>query len=115
MIVAFGGGRHRGWDREVLIACCTLIDADWTLIGNKTGPTRPGFAPSLKFFKLEARFPRHAREIPAAVEYGASQVKAEPEMLASYRFSGHTFEYPIERRSAAPSALGKPRVCTKRR
>lgn len=68
--------------------------ADWTLVGNKTGSTRLGFALSLKFFELEARFPRHAGEIPpAAVEYVASQVKAEPRMLAEYRFSGRTFEY----------------------
>lgn len=88
------GDVRREWDPEDLIACWTLIDADWKLVGNKTGPTRLGFAASLKFFELEARFPRHSGEIPpAAVEYVASQVKVEPEMLASYRFSGHTFEY----------------------
>ena len=85
---------RREWDPEDLIACWTLIEADWTLLGNKTGPTRLGFALSLKFFELEARFPRHAGEIPqAAVEYVASQVKADAGMLASYRFSGRTFEY----------------------
>lgn len=49
---------------------------------------------SLKFFELEARFPRHAGEIPqTAVEYVASQVKVEPDMLGRYKFSGRTFEY----------------------
>lgn len=85
---------RREWDPEDLIACWTLIDADWTLVGNKTGSTRLGFAASLKFFELEARFPHHDVEIPpAAAEYVASQVKVEPEMLAGYRFSGRTFEY----------------------
>lgn len=85
---------RREWDPEDLIACWTLIETDWPLVGNKTGPTRLGFVLSLKFFELEARFPRHAGEIPqAAVEYVASQVKTEPELLASYRFSGRTFEY----------------------
>lgn len=86
---------RREWDPEDLIACWTLIETDWPLVGNKTGPTRLGFALSLKFFELEARFPRHAGEIPqTAVEYVASQVKTEAELLASYRFSGRTFEYP---------------------
>lgn len=85
---------RREWDPEDLIACWTLIDADRKLVGNKTGPTRLGFALSLKFFELEARFPRHTGEIPpAAVEYVAAQVKVEPGMLAGYRFSGRTFEY----------------------
>lgn len=85
---------RREWDPEDLIACWTLIDADRTLVGNKTGPTRLGFALSLKFFELEARFPRHAGEIPPApVDYVASQVKVEPRALADYRFSGRTFEY----------------------
>ena len=85
---------RREWDPEDLIACWTLIEADRKLIGNKTGPTRLGFALSLKFFELEARFPRHAGEIPpAAVEYVASQVKTAAGMLARYRFLGRTFEY----------------------
>lgn len=85
---------RREWEPDDLIACWTLIDADWTLVSNKRGPTRLGFALSLKFFELEARFPRHAGEIPqAAVEYVASQVKVEPDMLGRYKFSGRTFEY----------------------
>ncbi len=85
---------RREWDPEDLIDCWTLIDADRSLVGNKTGPTRLGFALSLKFFELEARLPRHAGEIPpAAVEYVASQVKVEPGKLAGYRFAGRTFEY----------------------
>ena len=47
----------------------------------------------LKFFELEARFPRHVGEIPpAAVDY-VSSVKVEPDTLTDYRFSGRTFEY----------------------
>ena len=85
---------RRDWDPEDLIACWTLLDADRALVGNKTGTTRLGFALSLKFFELEARFPRHAGEIPRpAAHYVASQVKVGPEELAGYRFSGRTFEY----------------------
>ena len=85
---------RREWEPEDLIACWTLIESDWPLVGNKTGITRLGFALLLKFFELESRFPRHASEIPpAAVEYVASQVKVDPETLGRYRFSGRTFEY----------------------
>lgn len=96
---------RREWEPEDLIACWTLIDADWALVANKRGPTRLGFALSLKFFELEARFPRHAGEIPrAAVEYVASQVKIEPaDVLGGYKFSDRTFEY---HRSQIRNALG---------
>lgn len=85
---------RREWEPEDLIAYWTLADGDRPLVGNKRGPTRLGFALALKFFDLEARFPRHAGELPSAVvEYVASQVRVAPEALAGYRFSGRTFEY----------------------
>lgn len=49
---------RREWSPEELIACWTLVDNDWELLGNKTGATRLGFGLLLKFFELEARFPR---------------------------------------------------------
>jgi hypothetical protein len=52
------GGRD--WEPEDLVAHWTLVDDDWRLVANKTGPSRLGFALVLKFFELEARFPRHA-------------------------------------------------------
>lgn len=48
------------------------------MVANKAGATRLGFALILKFFELEARFPRHAGEVhKAAVEYVAEQVKVD--------------------------------------
>jgi len=48
----------------------------------------------LKFFELEARFPRRAGELPpAAVGCVSSRVKAGPDTLTDYRFSGRTFGY----------------------
>ena len=64
------------------------------MVGNKTGATRLGFSLVLKFFEIEARFPRDASEFPAAaVTYVAEQVKVDPGELAAYRFSGRTIEY----------------------
>jgi len=78
---------------EDLITSWTLIDSDWELIGNKTGATRVGFALMLKFFELEARFPREASEFPpAAVTYVAEQVKVDPAELSHYDWSGRAIE-----------------------
>ncbi len=95
---------RREWDPEDLIACWTLVDEDWGLVGNKTGATRLGFALLLKYFELDARFPRHAGEVPwAAVGYVAEQVKVDPGRFAEYAWSGRTIEY---HRAQIREALG---------
>ncbi len=67
---------RREWEPEALIESWTLVEDDWNLVANKSGPTRLGFAVLLKFFDLEGRFPRHAGEVPrAAVAYLATQLK----------------------------------------
>ncbi|MBT2505880.1 hypothetical protein J7I98_08195 [Streptomyces sp. ISL-98] len=45
------------WSPEDVVACWTLVDGDWDLVANKSGPTRLGFCLMLKFFEIEARFP----------------------------------------------------------
>jgi hypothetical protein len=55
---------RREWEPEELIASWTLLDDDWRLVGNKTGVTRLGFSLILKFFAIEARFPRHLGRCP---------------------------------------------------
>ena len=96
---------RRGWEPEELIACWTLVDADWRLVANKSGATRLGFAVLLKFFELEGRLPRHAGEPPpAAVAYLAQQVRVDPgEFATGYGFSGRTAEY---HRAQVRTALG---------
>ena len=47
---------------EELVESWTLLGDDWKRVGNKSGATRLGFAVLLKFFELEARFPRAASE-----------------------------------------------------
>jgi Domain of unknown function (DUF4158) len=96
---------RREWEPEELIACWTLVDADWRLVANKSGATRLGFAVLLKFFELEGRLPRHAGEPPpAAVAYLAQQVRVDPgEFATGYGFSGRTAEY---HRAQVRTALG---------
>lgn len=69
------------WSDEDLVGSWTLVGEDWSLVGNKAGATRLGFAALLKFFEIEARFPRSAEEVPsAAVAYLAEQLKLAPEV-----------------------------------
>lgn len=85
---------RRDWEPEDLVASWTLVDGDWRLIANKSGATRLGFALLLKFFELEACFPRDVDELPAAaVAYIAAQVKVEPDQITKYTWSGRTIEY----------------------
>jgi hypothetical protein len=47
---------RREWSSEDLVASWTLIGEDWLrLVANKSGATRLGFAPILKFFEIEGR------------------------------------------------------------
>src|SRR4051812_22872736 len=80
---------RRDWEPEELIAAWTLLDGDWEPVGNKTGATRLGFGLVLKFLEQEARFPRHAGEIPqAAVDYVAGQVKVDAVGRVHHRPAG---------------------------
>lgn len=95
---------QRGWEPEELIAGWTLVEEDERLVGNKTGPSRLGFALLLKFFELEGRFPESGEEIPpAAVDYVAGLVRVDPSALAKYAWSGRTIEY---HRAQIRGALG---------
>jgi Domain of unknown function (DUF4158)/Tn3 transposase DDE domain len=84
---------RREWELEDLIECLTLDEAEFELLANKTGATRLGFALLLKFFELEARFPRREDVPRAAAEFMAGQVKVDPELFGEYRWSGSTIEY----------------------
>ena len=82
------------WSAEDLVGSWTLVDEDWRLVGNKSGPTRLGFALLLKFFELEARFPASIEELPtAAVAYVADQVMVDTGALVEYPWSGRTIKY----------------------
>ena len=95
---------RREWELEDLIECWTLDEEDFRLMANKSGATRLGFALTLKYFEQEARFPRHAGEMPpAAVEFVAGQVKVDPAVFAEYAWSGRTVEY---HRAQIRAALG---------
>ena len=68
------------WDPEDLLAAWTLVEADWELIANKSGATRLGFALLLKFFELEACFPRSPSEVTGcrSIEPGVMGITPRP-------------------------------------
>ena len=78
---------RREWEPEDLVACWTLVEHDEReLVAYKRGATRLGFALMLKFFEIDARFPRHVGEYPpAAVDYVARQVGVDPGELVDYQ------------------------------
>jgi TnpA family transposase len=85
---------RREWSPEELIDCWTLDEGDTKLLANKAGATRLGFSVLLKFFELEARFPRYTGEVPrAAVEYVAGQVKVDAALFTEYDWSGRSIKY----------------------
>jgi Domain of unknown function (DUF4158) len=95
---------RREWELEDLIDCWTLDEEDARLPASKSGATRLAFALALKFFELEANFPRHAGELPpAAVKFAAGQVTVDPVLFAGYAWSGRTAEY---HRARIRTALG---------
>ena len=84
----------REWHPDELIEHWTILPGERTLIGNKHGPTRLGFAVLLKFFQHEGRFPRQSSEVPLCiVEYIAQQVDVESETWAQYDWNGRSIEY----------------------
>ena len=81
------------WGIDELIESWSLDQADWELVGNKTGATRLGFAVLLKFFELEARFPRSIDEVPIeAVDFMGRQVDVRFESLDGYDWSGSSWK-----------------------
>nr|WP_228717521.1 Tn3 family transposase [Allosaccharopolyspora coralli] len=84
---------QREWRRDELVGSWTLVGADWRLVGNKSGSTRLGFALLLKFFEIEARFPRYAEEIPPqAVDYVAEQVGVPVEEFGHYSWRSRSIK-----------------------
>src|SRR5260370_24780358 len=94
----------RQWETEELVEHWTLDVEDRTLLGNKTGATRLGFAVLLKFFRREGRFPQHKNEVPALViTYLATQVGVDASAYMQYAWQGRTIEY---HRAQIREALG---------
>ncbi|MBA8824775.1 hypothetical protein FHX42_002122 [Saccharopolyspora lacisalsi] len=95
---------QREWASDELVESWTLAGDDWRLVGNKSGATRLGFALLLKFFEIEARFPRYAEEVPPqAVGYVAEQVGVDAEVFGHYSWRSRSIK---EHRAQVRAAFG---------
>ncbi len=84
----------RHWHPEELFEHWTLLADDMSLVGNKTGATRLGFAIILKAFQLEGRFLNDTDIIPqSVVDYVANQVDVPATAFADYDLAGRTARY----------------------
>ncbi len=84
----------RLWEDDELAAEWTLEPNDHTLLANKAGPTRLGFAALLMFFRREDRFPTSKHEVPpAVVKHLATQVGVPAEAYVAYDWRGRTIKY----------------------
>jgi hypothetical protein len=94
----------RQWEPDDLVSSFTFLPDEATLLANKTGATRLGFAVLYKFFQHEGRFPRHRNEVPnAVIAYLAKCVHVPAKAFSEYTFTGRTVEY---HRAQIREALG---------
>jgi hypothetical protein len=84
----------RLWDDDELTAEWMLEPSDQSLLANKTGATRLGFAALLTFFRHEGRFTASKQEVPATVvAHLARQVGVAAETYVAYNWRGRTIKY----------------------
>jgi TnpA family transposase len=84
----------RLWEPDELVAEWTLSPGELTLLANKAGATRLGFAALLAFFRHEGRFPTHKQEVPGAVVvHLAGQVGVPAEAYVAYDWRGRAVKY----------------------
>jgi TnpA family transposase len=82
----------RNWELDELIEHFTFLPNELSLIGNKSGETRLGFAVMFKYFQHEACFPCSKSEIPKAViDYISRQTKVENALFEKYDVGSRTF------------------------
>jgi hypothetical protein len=83
----------RQWDATELVEHFTLMPEEMALLESKSEENRLGFAVLLKFFQMEARFPRAKHEVPKlVVSYIASLLGLSPRLYKQYEWVGRTFE-----------------------
>jgi len=83
----------RRWTPEELEEHWSLLPAERTLLANKAGPTRLGFAVMLKGFQLEGQFPQ-PQTLPALViAHIAKQVSVPADLFLKYEWSARSARY----------------------
>jgi hypothetical protein len=103
----------RLWEDDELAVEWTLEPSDQTLLANKAGPTRLGFAALRTFFRHEGRFPTSKHEVPpAVVKHLASQVGVPADAYLAYDWQGRAIKYHRAQIRAARLAPAQAAVVT---
>lgn len=81
----------RYWEIDELIEHWTLLPNEITMLANKSGANRLGFAVLLKFFQYETKFPSSHSDIPSTVvDYIAKQVDVSSFEYRNYEWNGRS-------------------------
>lgn len=84
----------RLWTQDELVEHWTLSPEELTLLGNKAGTTRLGFALLLKAFQLEGRWLGSKTEAPGSVvAFVARQVNVSATAYLEYDWRGRAIKY----------------------
>lgn len=84
----------RNWEMDELIEHFTFLPNEYTLLGNKAGAPRLGFAVLFKFFQHEAKFPSHKNEIPKdIIHYISKQCNLDTKLFDDYDWNGRSIKY----------------------
>lgn len=79
------------WNESELVASWTLSSAELSLLSNRTGHGRLGFAVLLKFFQQEGSFPDSLKAIPATIlNYLSEQTGVLQLEMEQYDWHGRT-------------------------
>ncbi len=83
----------RNWEVNELIEYFTFLPNEHSLLRNKTGSTRLGFAVLFKFFQYEARFPNHKHEIPKdVIHYISKHLNLDGKLFDDYDWNGRSIK-----------------------
>ncbi|WP_295445417.1 DUF4158 domain-containing protein, partial [uncultured Thiodictyon sp.] len=81
----------RCWDEQELIEHWTFFAAEQPLLGNRTDRGRIGVAVLLKFFRINARFPRYHGDVPGPVlAFVGEQLSVPPVVWFDYDLTGRS-------------------------
>ncbi|MCR8936877.1 Tn3 family transposase [Brevibacillus laterosporus] len=89
----------RNWNEDELLEHFGIVPIERKLIGNKTGPSRLGFAVLLKYFQQEARFPTKKQDIPKViVDFVAYQLDMVSDLFEEYRWGAEERNFTYHRK-----------------
>ena len=83
----------RNWTADEQLEHFTILENEIALVSNFNKSGKLGFMAMLKYFQMEARFPKSKDEIPLPIlGFLAQQLRIDPEKFDGYVFEGRNFK-----------------------